>query len=273
MAVEFRPYADPEHLPFDFGDGPGAAILIHGFPGTPAEMRPLARDLSGQGWRAAGILLPGFGPEIVDLSCYGRRDWIGAAEESWLSLRKSGEPAIVIGYSMGGAVALNLASLHPPDLLVLIAPFWHAPGVLPRLVPVLKWFVPEFYPFKDADFADAELLGMFQQIIPDADLEDPDVQDEIRTEISLSLRVIDEILRLGQDAYRRAKRIAVPTVVIQGADDPVVRPADTQKLVRRFPEDVAVYQEVAGTHDLIQNGSVSREAVSALVVGQVGRLR
>jgi len=39
------PYNTPEHQPFTLGDGSAVALLIHGFPGTPAEVRPLAEAL------------------------------------------------------------------------------------------------------------------------------------------------------------------------------------------------------------------------------------
>ncbi|MDX1438085.1 MAG: alpha/beta fold hydrolase [Anaerolineales bacterium] len=273
MAVEYKPYAGPEHLPFEFGEGPGAALLIHGFPGTPAEMRPLGRALNEDGWRTKGILLPGFGPEIIELNNYGRKDWIAAAEKAWLEIYRADSPTILIGYSMGAAVALNLAGLHSPDLLVLISPFWHVPGLLPRLVPVLKWLIPEFRPFEQADFSQPELRAMFQQIIPEADLSDPAVQDDIRAEFTLSLQLIDDILTLGRGAYRTAGRITAQALVIQGRRDQVVQPADTRKLVARFPTEHIVYDEVEGAHDLIQNGSVNRAEVNARVIQQAAKFK
>lgn len=58
-----QPYNTPEHRPFTLGEGAGAALLIHGFPGTPAEVRPLAQALSERGWKVRAPLLPGFGTE------------------------------------------------------------------------------------------------------------------------------------------------------------------------------------------------------------------
>ena len=70
-----------EHLPFTLaGSAPGgpAALLVHGFPGTPAELRPLAEALHAAGWTARGLLLPGFGPEFAALGRQHAADWIGA---------------------------------------------------------------------------------------------------------------------------------------------------------------------------------------------------
>ncbi len=39
----------PRHQPFLWPGSTAAALLIHGFPGTPAEMRPLAETLQPMG--------------------------------------------------------------------------------------------------------------------------------------------------------------------------------------------------------------------------------
>ena len=62
--VELRAYQGPEHEPFFWEAGEPAALLVHGFPGTPAEMRPLGEVLHEAGWTVHGVLLPGFGPQI-----------------------------------------------------------------------------------------------------------------------------------------------------------------------------------------------------------------
>ena len=36
-------YTDPEHQPFLYDAGPSRALLIHGFLGSPRELRPLAQ--------------------------------------------------------------------------------------------------------------------------------------------------------------------------------------------------------------------------------------
>ena len=272
MPVELQPYADPMHQPFDIGDGPASALLIHGFPGTPAEMRSIGQMLGENGWRAQGILLPGFGEDIVNLERRGIKDWLDEAESAWLDLRLTSQQTILIGYSMGAAVALNLISAHPPDLLILIAPFWRLPGFLPRLAPVAKHFIPNFYPFKNADFSDPNLREQFNLIIPGIDLDDSEVQDAIRTEFRLSVRVIDEILKLGKKAYEHANQVKTPTLVIQGNKDLLVLPSETSKLVDRIGTTMVDYYELDGGHDLIQDGSLNRTRVNDLILHKVNSL-
>jgi carboxylesterase len=265
MQTEFQPYSGPEHQPFEFGDGPNGALLIHGFPGTPAEMRGIGQALGQDGWHARGPLLPGFGPDIVNLGERRRHDWLNALQDEWDALRSDRQVSALVGLSMGGALALHLAQHQPPDRLVLIAPFWRLPGFLPRLVPVLKLVMPEMRPFKDADFDDPEVRAGFERLIPDIDLDDPEVQSYLQNEITLPMAVIDEVLRLGREAYQLAKTVSVPTLVVQGRDDQMVRPHLTKTLMKRLGSQAVTYQEIAGGHELVHDHSAQTAEVTELI--------
>ena len=66
-------FAGPEHQSFErAADSPsGVALLLHGFPGTPAELRPLGEVLAAAGISARAPLLPGFGPAMHQLADVG----------------------------------------------------------------------------------------------------------------------------------------------------------------------------------------------------------
>jgi len=88
------------HADFFIECGQPAALLIHGFPGTPAEIRPLASILNSAGWTTRGLLLPGFGAQIDSLPQRQSHEWIEAAVEALRSLQATRHPVILIGYSM-----------------------------------------------------------------------------------------------------------------------------------------------------------------------------
>lgn len=263
------PYSGPEHQPFQFGEGPGGALLIHGFPGTPAEVRGIGQALSHDGWQTRGPLLPGFGPDIVNLAHTRREDWLRAVRQEWGALRARHATHLLVGYSMGAALALHLAHEAPPDKLVLIAPFWRLPGLLPRLVPLLRLVIPEMRPFKDADFDAPEFRANLQRVMPEADLDDPQVQAYVREEITLPLAVIHDVFRLGGQAYRLAGSISVPTLVIQGREDALAQPALTRKLARRLGSEWVSYHELSGGHELIQVHAEQSTQVSELILEYV----
>jgi len=97
------------------GDGPGC-LLLHGFTGTPAEMRPLGEHLAERGFAVRAPLLPGHGALVEDLARTTWRDWYATAEESWGELGKRSERRAVVGLSMGALLALHLAHEHASEV-------------------------------------------------------------------------------------------------------------------------------------------------------------
>ncbi len=271
QAERLTPYNTQEHRPFTLGDGPALALLIHGFPGTPAEVRPLAEALFQMGWKVRAPLLPGFGTDIPNLNLRRRKDWIEAARQEWRELRTEGECHLLVGYSMGAAVALHVAEENPPDKLALISPFWHAPGWIPWLVPLARRFTPNLKPFKKADFSDLRLRQMFTTIVPEADLDDPEVQAFIRERFTLPLAAMEEVLHMGRNAYRIANCIRSETLIIQGAHDPIVRAADTRRLARRMQLPPDSYIEIEAGHDLLAPDSPQLEQVKRRLIQFAGR--
>jgi carboxylesterase len=114
---------DVDVSPFDLNPTERRAVLLlHGFTGTPYEMRGLGLALAARGLRAVGPLLPGHGDSAALLNATGWNDWRADVERAFVELR----PAAVVGFSMGGCLALELARAHPElaALCVLGAPLW-----------------------------------------------------------------------------------------------------------------------------------------------------
>ncbi len=270
MGPDLQPYNTAEHQPFRIGDGACGALLIHGFPGTPAEVRPLGEMLAELGWQVRAPLLPGFGADIANLNQRRRSDWIESAAREWEALHASSETRLLLGYSMGAAVAMHLAAKLQPERLVLISPFWRAPWLVHALVPLARLLVPNLRLFKKADFNDPRLRQMFATIVPDADLDDPGVQEYIRTRFTLPLAAMQEVLRLGSGAYRLAKMIHSPTLILQGTGDPIVRPAETRRLVLRMRKAQVTYREILAGHDLLEAGSAQFEQAAREIASFAG---
>jgi carboxylesterase len=239
-----------QHADFLIERGDPAALLIHGFPGTPAEMLPLSPILNAVGWTTRGLLLPGFGAQIDTLFQRTATDWIDAAVEALITLQASHHPVVVFGYSMGAAIAIHAAARLKPDRLIVLAPFWKFGTRGQRAIfKLTKPIVRHLKPLGRANFNDARLRNFLGQFLQDADLDDPEVQQMIRhTKVPVDL--FEQIYTLGQGAYRLAAQIDRPTLILQGRRDPVVKPEYTQQLMRQFAGPVE-YVEIDAQHDLI----------------------
>jgi carboxylesterase len=257
--LPLRAFEGAEHEPFRLVGGEAAALLVHGYPGTPAEMSGLAAALHGAGWTVDVPLLPGFGKQISTLADRRYTDWLDHVREALAALKRDHGPVLLVGHSMGGALALAVSAELPPDGLVLLAPFWQIDNLIWHLLPVIKRVVPQFRPFRllKPNFADPQMREGIHNFWPDADLDDPQVQQAVR-ELKVPVSLFDELRALGQLAARAAETVRVPTLVVQGTGDTLVKPAITRKLVAKLP--AARYLEVDAAHDL-PTTAPAREAV------------
>lgn len=257
----FRPFSI---LQEDGGDHRTGALLVHGFTGTPDEMRSLARMLAGYGIDAHVMLLRGMGPEIGQLGEMTAGIWKEAAVTRWRQHVERYERTILIGFSMGGAVALLQAAAHPPDLLVLLAPHIRMADRRAIALPLVKYIKRELLPFERTDFSDPETRTWFEQAMPGLDIGDPAVLMSLRTESRMSTTMLNELRKISAEGERAAAILGVPTLIVQGHHDTIALPEHTRRLVGKTRNLVA-YHEIAGGHMLPFDSFPTWPAVRDLV--------
>jgi carboxylesterase len=256
----------PEHQTYLWPGGQPAALLLHGFPGTPAETRALGQVLHDAGWTVQGLLLPGFGTDIDRLGEYRYGDWVRATVQAVRSLQAEHRPVLLAGFSMGAAVATVAAANAQPDGLALLAPFSGVIGPIGAIMPVLRRLIPTVKPFRlfKPDFSDPEVRKGMATFLPGVDLADPTVQRSL-LDITIPLSVIDEVRLAGQASREAAGHINAATLIIQGVDDKVVLPKTSRQLVYAFPQP-ARYVEASAAHDLLDvNGPAWPQVTEALL--------
>jgi carboxylesterase len=111
-----------------------AVLLLHGFYGSPAELGELPAKLHEAGYAVEAPLLPGHGTTPADLRDTGPDAWIEAALAAYDALVEKHSDVTLIGFSMGGFVATNVANQRDVPRVVLINPFtgaifqpWYSP--------------------------------------------------------------------------------------------------------------------------------------------------
>ncbi|WP_301108500.1 alpha/beta fold hydrolase [Sporosarcina sp.] len=96
-------------------------LFVHGFTGGPFEVAPFRQYLKlHTDWKIVVPVLPGHELDR-GLQEGSAASWIMAAELELQRLMKETDRVIVIGFSMGGLIAMYLSLRYPIDKLVLLS--------------------------------------------------------------------------------------------------------------------------------------------------------
>ncbi len=208
VAPSILPGAEPLSAP----GGPGGALVLHGFTGSPASMRAIAEALAACGLAVELPLLPGHGTEVADMVPTRFSDWAAAAEKAYLDLAGRSDGVAVVGLSMGGTLAAWLAERHPVAGLVLINPLIEAP---------------------DQDFRDAisQLLDQGTELAPGIG---SDIARPGTVEVAYEESPLAAALSLFEGADQVAAdlgSVSCPVLLLSSREDHVVAPASGDRLV------------------------------------------
>jgi carboxylesterase len=115
----------PGAEPLAHAGGREGALILHGFTGSPWEVRPLADALVARGFTVAMPVLAGHVTSVHALDETHWRDWLESARQALVWLDSRCDRVHFVGMSMGSLLCLLLAQAHPPESagrLVLLAP-------------------------------------------------------------------------------------------------------------------------------------------------------
>ena len=200
-----RPISTPAR-PELTDDRPVGVLLVHGFSGSPASMRPWADYLAGKGYAVEAPLLPGHGTRWQDLNRVSWTDWYDEASAALDTLIGTCDRVVVGALSMGGAVALRLAEERPGDVagLVLVNPFVSSRRKELLALPVLKHLVPS-------------LKGVVN------DIKKPG-QDEIGYP-RLPLKGLAQVVTMWRSVVPDLPKVTQPLLYFRSTEDHVIDPS------------------------------------------------
>ena len=240
--------------PFTHWRGPVGCLLLHGFPGTPAEMRLLGEYLAERGISVMAPLLAGHGTIPEDLRRVRWHDWVATAEAAFARLSRRCHPVFLCGLSVGGAITFYLAPRLPAAGVVALAPamrlrdrHFEWAHLLGR---VISWVNPTSAPDDLADPRNRALTWHYQRY--------PGV-------------ALAEVLTLVQAARRSLPRIQVPVLIFQSPRDGLLDPEGARWAYSRIGsvEKELVWLQRSG-HNIAVD--VEREEVFARVAAFVRRV-
>lgn len=203
--------------PFLLPGGKRGVLLVHGFTGSPSEMRLLGEYLNKVGYTVLAPRLCGHGTTPAEMAETKWLHWYSAVEDGYHLLKALCSEVCVVGLSMGGLLSLKLASEYPVTKLVsLAAPIYINDSRLP-LLPVYRMF-RNYVPKKRKKLDVDPLYSVGYDETP--------------------LASLSSLLDLIKQVDKLLPAIYVPALIIQSRAEHTVRPASA----------VHIYKSL-GSHD------------------------
>jgi carboxylesterase len=188
-------------------------LLLHGFTGSPASMKPWAHSLSERGYAVEVPLLPGHGTRWQDLDHVAWTDWYAEAEAAFDRLCRGCDAVVVAGLSVGGALALRLAEMRGSQVcgVVLVNPFLSSDRKELVALPLLKHLIPS-------------LRGVVN------DIRKPD-QDEHGYD-RLPLKGLAEVTRMWKTVVPDLRLVTQPVLYFRSSADHVIDASSSATVLR-----------------------------------------
>jgi pimeloyl-ACP methyl ester carboxylesterase len=231
-----------KHVPvqyFEGGEGE-PLVFLHGAGGLDLEqnfLNGLAKD-----FHVYAPLLPGYGESE---ECGELRDMLDFTLHTWDVIGAIGiEDPILVGYSMGGMIASEMAAVAPNDVarLALIAPagLWLDEHPIPDLFSVMPFELPK-YLFHD-EAAGAKAIGANIQLTDPAFLQTFLVRNA--RQLGAAGKILFPIPYRG--LAERLYRIKAKTLLIWGESDKLVPPVYARAFQSAIPQAELVLIPEAG---------------------------
>lgn len=195
------------------GDSQTAFLVLHGWSASAESVRFLSAGLWAAGHSVLAPTLPGHGTSTEEMVKVGPVEWVDEARAAAQLLRRTYRSVFVLGVSMGGALALQLAGGAADQfdgVITLNAPVFMGSAALAREIlmaptnaPLAGWPSPAFFG-------------------PEVDeISYPQRSKKSGADLYAMCSMAREILPL----------ITCPLLVIQSVKDPIVPKASADEIV------------------------------------------
>jgi carboxylesterase len=214
-----------------------AVLLIHGAGDTPQTLRYLGEYLYDRGFHVEAPLLPGHGRSLRDFMRVRADDLTNAARNAYRDLRERHEWTAIIGLSMGGALAVQVAA-EVPDIPVLglAAPYLEMPRRIARAARI-AWLWGPLVPIVES----TDGVSVF-----DADERGKSLAYGVFT--ASALHALYETVRR---ASLKSPSVKAPTLVVQSREDNRISVAAAERAFARIGATEKRLEWVSGASHVI----------------------
>ncbi len=217
-----------------------AVLLVHGFLASPAEVADYGRTLLAEGHAVLGIRLAGHGTSPWDLKARSWPEWLNSVRRGYRILSAFADQIVVVGFSAGGALSLILAAERPQKLV----------GVASVSAPLdyrnrNLVFVPLVHGLNKL----SEWLPSFEGVMPfrENESEHPDINYR-----NIPVHGLFQLRSMTANLLGHLPEIEIPTLIMQGDNDPVVEPDSANQIFRKLTtRDKALHWIASDRHGIL----------------------
>ncbi|GAF65596.1 carboxylesterase [Bacillus sp. TS-2] len=195
---------------FMFEGGERAVLLLHGFTGTTADVRMIARHLQKEGYTCHAPLFEGHGVPPEQLLKTGPDEWWESAKKGYDFLKEQGYDEIAVcGLSLGGVFSLKFGYTLPVK------------GIIPMCAPVKPRTEESIY---------KGVLSYAKQYKQLEKKSEKQIEEEMEHFEMLSTESLLELRYLMNDVSEHLDHIYAPTFVVQARKDDMIDPQSAETI-------------------------------------------
>ncbi|MFH1130619.1 MAG: alpha/beta fold hydrolase [Pseudomonadota bacterium] len=211
-------------------------LLLHGFTSHLDAVNGLVPHLKKAGITFEMPILRGHGTRYQDLKGVVARDWYVDAERALIKLWNRVDRIIVVGLSMGGLVALELAMRHPDKLagVVTVAAALKFADPLARLTGLISKAV-KYWPSPES-------------------FNDPSLKPNCKNYPKFPTKTFGSLYHYSQEVASHLCEVHVPICVLQSKADQVVAPRSANIIYEKVSSPIReiIWYQKSG-HEMMQD--------------------
>jgi len=236
----------------------GVVVLVHGLAEHSGRYAELVERLTANGLAVYALDHRGHGRSPGPRAQIGRFAWLVADLATRIRAARGaypGLPLVLLGHSMGGAVALATALAHPAliDALALSAPAIGADPKVPALRVALARLLSRILPAAGVLRLDAALVSRDPAVVRGYET------DPLVYRGAVPARTAVELLDAMAAFPAAVGALSVPTLVMHGTADGLVPIRDAERVWQRFgTTDLTVHRYEGLFHEVFNEPERAR---------------